>query len=227
MKTLVIFDIDGTLLQTADLHHRLITKILADDGLDVTFQPWPAYPHYTDIGVISELYRHFHQRDLTAEELARYDAAYEAALRDHLSHTEVPEVAGAAALIRDLSDMPDVAVAYATGSLRGMAKVKLGLLGVDADGAALATGGEYLTREEIVTRAAALACADEPLRAVILGDGIWDQRTAAALGLPFVALETGTHVFDDQPVLTVKDFSTLSAEALVALARPVTFSERV
>lgn len=43
MKTLVIFDIDGTLLQTADLHHRLITKILADDGLDVTFQPWPAY----------------------------------------------------------------------------------------------------------------------------------------------------------------------------------------
>src|SRR5690606_17224906 len=158
MKTLVIFDIDGTLLQTADLHHRLITKILADDGLDVTFQPWTAYPHYTDLGVISELYRHFHARALTADELARYDAAYEAALRTHLRHHDVPEVAGASALIRDLTARPDVALAYATGSLRGMARVKLSLLGVDPQTAALSTGGEYLTREEIVTRAAALAC---------------------------------------------------------------------
>lgn len=225
MKTLVIFDIDGTLLQTADLHHRLIIEILSAEGLDVTFQPWPAYPHYTDIGVIAELYRHFRASALPAEDLARFEAAYEGALRDWLAHTNVPEVPGASRLIADLAARGDVALAYATGSLRGMAKVKLGLLGVDAEAAALATGGEYLSREEIVTEAARRAVGDAPVRMVILGDGIWDQKTAENLSIPFVALATGTHAFDGPgPVRVLRDFTDFSADDLIALAQPVTLA---
>lgn len=227
MKTLVLFDIDGTLLQTADLHHRLITEILGALGLDVTFQPWAAYPHYTDLAVLQELYRHFRQSALPAEDLARFERAYAEALRAHLAHSAVPEVAGAARLIAGLQALPDVAVAYATGSLREMAKIKLALLGVDPETAALATGGDYLSREEIVRAAAARAVGNAPVRAVILGDGIWDQKTAHRLGIPFVALETGTHRFDSHTALTIRDFSGLAARDLVALARPVTLSPLV
>ena len=220
MKNLVIFDIDGTLLHTADLHHRIIVRLLQADGMDPTFQPWHAYPHYTDLGVLQVVTRHYRGRDLTAAELARYEDLYADTLRDYLRDGSVPEVQGAAALIRDLADL-GVAVAYATGSLRAMAKIKLGLLGVD-DASTLATGGEHLTREAIVRDAAYRAVGDKPVRAVILGDGIWDQKTAYNLGIPFVALATGTHVFDDQPAAVITDFTQISATDLVALARPIT-----
>ena len=227
MKTLVIFDIDGTLVDSGHLHHDLITRILADDGLDVTFQPWSAYPHYTDLGVLDELFRHYHQRGISADELTRYDELYEAALRAHLAETALLEIPGAAALLADLAQQNGVHIAFATGSLRRMAKLKLARLGLDADTLALATGGEHLTREGIVRAAAALAMGDnaERYRAVILGDGVWDQRTAGNLGIPFVALQTGLHVFDDATALTLRDFSTLTAAHLLSLAQPVDLSE--
>ncbi|QEW23100.1 hypothetical protein LA6_005336 (plasmid) [Paracoccaceae bacterium] len=221
MTVLVVFDVDGTLLDTAGLHHDLATKVLADDGLDVAFQPWGAYRHYTDLGVLDELYNHARGRGITPEELARYDRLYEAALRDHLATNAIGEIAGAGALLEGLFAMEHVAVAFATGSLRRMAGVKLSLLGLDAGDLALATGGEHLTREAIVEDAMAQAMGNEvPERVVILGDGKWDQVAADRLGLAFVALETGAHVFGTGPVETMKDFRTLDAQGLVALAAP-------
>ncbi|AJE48730.1 HAD family hydrolase [Celeribacter indicus] len=221
MTVLVVFDVDGTLLDTAGLHHDLATRVLAGDGLDVTFQPWGAYRHYTDFGVLDELYRHMRGRGITAEELARYDRLYEAALRDHLALRAIGEIAGARALLADLAAMEGVAVAFATGSLRRMAAVKLSLLGLDVEGLALATGGEHLTREAMVEDAMAQAMGNEtPERVVILGDGKWDQVTAERLGLAFVALETGAHVFGPGPVHTITDFMALDGQGLVALAAP-------
>jgi hypothetical protein len=55
---------------------------------------------------------------------------------------------------------------------------------------------------------------------VVLGDGAWDERTAANLAIPFVAVQSGMHVFCEGPVLTVEDFRALSAETLVSLAAP-------
>lgn len=223
MKTLIIFDIDGTLLQSAGLHHDLISAILSADGLDVTFQPWGAYKHYTDIGVLDELYRHARGRPIAADELARYDALCEEALQKHVAVNGLPEISGATTLLTALAGRPDVAIAFATGSLRRMAKLKLSTLGIDADCVALATGGEHLTREDIVRAAVWQAIGDdeESVHKVILGDGLWDQRTAANLGIPFVALETGTHVFGDGPALTLSDFNDLAPEQLLDLALPV------
>lgn len=226
MKTLVIFDIDGTLLQSAGLHHDLISAILLADGLDVTFQPWGAYRHYTDLGVLDELYRHARGRPISAPELSRYDALYEDALQQHVAANGLPEITGAKALLTALAERTEVAVAFATGSLRRMAALKLSTLGIDAEGVALATGGEHLTREDIVRNAVYQVVGDDDacVHKVILGDGVWDQRTAANLGIPFVALETGTHVFDATPALTLFDFTDLRPEDLLGVALPVRLS---
>lgn len=221
MTVLVVFDVDGTLLDTAGLHHDLATRVLAADGLDVTFQPWGAYRHYTDLGVLDELFRHARGRGITPEELARYDRLYEEALTEHLAENEIGEISGAKALLAGLDAMEGVAVAFATGSLRRMAAVKLSLLGLDAERLALATGAEHLTREAMVEDAIAQATGDlTPDRIVILGDGKWDQVAAERLGLAFVALETGAYLFGPGPVHKTRDFTTLDAERLVALAAP-------
>lgn len=225
MKTLMIFDVDGTLLDSAGLHHDLITAVLARDGLDVTFQPWNSYRHYTDLGVLSELFSHAHGRVIGPDELAHYGKAYEAALLDHLASAQLQEIAGAKSLLAALAARDDVAIAFATGSLRRMARVKLGLLGIEADHVALATGGEHLTREDMVRHAALLAGAraGEPVETLILGDGLWDQRAAEALGIRFVALQTGAYVFGEGPALTIPDFRNLQADDLLKLAGPAVF----
>jgi phosphoglycolate phosphatase-like HAD superfamily hydrolase len=221
-QTLVIFDIDGTLLATAGIHHDLIAEVLARDDLDVLFQPWGAYRHYTDRGVIDELIRHALGRPMAEADLERYDEAYRVALVARLGDSPISEIAGAKRLIADLSDMPDVRMCFATGSLRKMAVVKLSLLGVDGNAVALATGSDYLSREEIVVASIRQASGDldGDFDVVILGDGAWDERTAANLAIPFVAVQSGMHVFGEGPVLTVEDFRALSAETLVSLAAP-------
>jgi phosphoglycolate phosphatase-like HAD superfamily hydrolase len=135
----------------------------------------------------------------------------------------IAEIPGAGRLLRELEAEPDVFIAFATGSLRSMAEVKLGLLGVDAATAVLATGSDYITREEIVEAVIeqTRARAGRDLKVVMLGDGIWDERTAVKLGIPFVALETGTHTFSEVPVLKLRDFTALAVADLIALAQPV------
>jgi phosphoglycolate phosphatase-like HAD superfamily hydrolase len=87
----------------------------------------------------------------------------------------------------------------------------------------LATGSDYITREEIVEAVIeqTRARAGRDLKVVMLGDGIWDERTAVKLGIPFVALETGTHTFSEVPVLKLRDFTALAVADLIALAQPV------
>ncbi|WP_411036933.1 HAD family hydrolase [Shinella sp. BYT-45] len=219
----MIFDIDGTLVDTAGLHNRLIGDVLARDGLDLAFKPAAAYAHYTDYCVLDDLYRHNHGRPVSASDLSRYDALYAEALEAWLPGNPLREIAGARTLLKDLAARDDVIVAFATGSLRAMARIKLAFLEVDADRAVLATGSEHLTREAIVHDAAMQAEArfGEACRVVILGDGPWDQRTAQNLALAFVAIESGTHRFGKGPVAVQSDYIGFGAETLIGHASPI------
>jgi phosphoglycolate phosphatase-like HAD superfamily hydrolase len=127
-----------------------------------------------------------------------------------------PEIAGARTLLTALAADARFRVTFATGSMRGAATQKLSQLGVDADVAALVTASDFLTREEIVARAITLAAGSD--RVLALGDGIWDQITAARLGIPFLAIESGSHHFEAGPVHTIPDLSSLTPDALIALA---------
>lgn len=222
-KTLVIFDIDGTLVDTDGLHNRLISDILARDGLDLGFKPSSAYSHYTDYCVLDELFQHNYNRSVSAADISRYDALYAEALEGRLSEGPMQEISGATAFLKELASRDDVAIAFATGSLRAMARIKLAVVGVDGETVALATGSEHLTREAIVHDAVMQAEArfGPARRVVILGDGPWDQRTACNLSLPFVAIESGTYRFGAGPVAVKPNYLGFDAEALLGHAGPI------
>lgn len=224
-ETLVVFDIDGTLLHSDGAHNDLITVVLARHGLDATIKPFGTYTHYTDWCVIDEVHQAMFGAPVSAQLLLELDAEYRAALAEHLEGVEVVEVAGAQRLVEELNALDGVRVAYATGSLRSMAALKLSLIGVDADAEVLSSSSDHYSRDALV-RGAVAAIAEraghDRLDVVVLGDGAWDEKTARQLGIPFVGVTTGSHPFGEDAALVLSDFTALTAAELVALARPWT-----
>ncbi len=162
---------------------------------------WSAAPHVTDSAIAHWLAPAYRGRPPHPDELdahrARFLAHLEAELaRDPAWFAPVP---GATGLLGGLR-AAGWHVALATGGWGASARLTLAAAGLAddlADGGdevPLASADDGLSREAIVRAAAARAGA--PLgawgRVVSVGDGAWDVRTAAALGLPFVGVGAGS-----------------------------------
>jgi phosphoglycolate phosphatase-like HAD superfamily hydrolase len=224
---LVIFDIDGTLVDSTAVHHAALTTALLGIGLDPRSKPWSAFRHYTDSGVLDELYRDVRGVGATAAELARLDTAMHHEFASAALGRPVAEIAGARRLLKEL-DEAGVLFGFATGSMRGAAALKLLTLGLDPQAQILVTASEYLSREDIVRQVLAegdrrLGCS---FNAVLLGDGLWDERVAQSLNMALVGVETGLHVFGSGADLVVPDLTQLTPMSLRAIARPMISSNR-
>jgi phosphoglycolate phosphatase-like HAD superfamily hydrolase len=220
---LVIFDIDGTLVDTTALHHRALTQVLLGLGLDPHSKPWSAYRHYTDSGVIDELYHDSRGVGATAHELAHLDAAMQSEVAAAACDRPIVEIAGARRLLAHLGSCPDVLLGFATGSMRGAAEFKLQALGLTPSAIILSTGSEFFSREHIVRQVLVdgYQRLGREFNAVISGDGVWDERVAHALDIAFVGAETGLHVFGSRANLTVTDWTGLDVDSFRLIARPV------
>ena len=104
---------------------------------------------------------------------------------------------GAAELLRALAADRDCAVAIATGGWRATAAFKLAAAGLSelTGGLPWGTAEDGLSRDEIL--AAALARSKVRYeqtgfsRIVLVGDAVWDVRTARRLGLAFLGVGAG------------------------------------
>jgi phosphoglycolate phosphatase-like HAD superfamily hydrolase len=216
--TLVIFDIDGTLLDSTAVHHATLTDALEHMGFDPHVKPWSVYRHYTDSGVLDELCEDRRGTGATDAELSSLDALMSQAFTARVRATPLVEIPGAKALLADLAATSDIHVCFATGSTRGTAEAKLTALGLDPSVQLMATCSEFISRRQIVESVLkrAILRLGTDCNVVVLGDGVWDKRTAALLGLSFVGVETGLHKFDTG--LIVKDLTQLSPSILRSVA---------
>lgn len=184
----VIFDIDGTLLESAAvddaLYRKAVRTVLGDVQLRPTLHD---YPFVTDTGILQQILA---DNALAAEErlLDEIRSIFVAYLRDHVSaHGPFAEVAGAQEFLRSLRESPSYAVAMATGGWRQSAEFKLLSAGFDLADIPLATADDHHERTTIME--IALDRMGGPFDSVTYyGDGPWDRQACDHLGWEFIAV---------------------------------------
>lgn len=180
---LAIFDIDGTLIDSTIIDTKcFLDAFHGEFGIDASTADPAEILNYTDRGLVIDLIRAFWSRAAEEADIARHRARYLMHLRRDA--TRLAEIAGARAFLRQLEEQ-GWTIALATGAWRESALLKLRLAGFDQD-LPLASCDDFVSREEIVRSAIALGGNQWPV--VLFGDGVWDLRCAANLGLPIVTV---------------------------------------
>lgn len=184
---LAIFDIDGTLIDSNFIDTKcFLDAFHGEFGVDASTVDPAEIAHYTDRGIVVDLIRAFWSRAAEEEDIARHRSRY--MLHLERDATNLAEIAGARAFLAEIESR-GWKIALATGAWRESALLKLRAAGFDAK-FPLASCDEFISREEIVRSAISMAGNGQP-PIVMFGDGVWDVRCAANLGLPIVAVGSG------------------------------------
>jgi beta-phosphoglucomutase-like phosphatase (HAD superfamily) len=192
-RTLVIFDVDGTLIDSMALEAACYGGALrAHLGLAFVDVDWSSYTEATDPGIVAELYRRHRGRPPAPRELAAFHDDFVAGLGAAIAAdpASVAEIPGARRLLARLRAHPEFALAIATGAWRQPILLKLAAAAIAIDGLPFACADDAVERHRIVALAAARA-AGPFARTVLVGDGAWDVAAARALGFGFVGVGHG------------------------------------
>ena len=192
-RGIVIFDVDGTLSRTSEVDDDCwIEAARSILGVESMSTDWSDYSHSTDEAIASDLIRDHdgHSADEVMIHRVRDDFAARIAAALARDSNLFQPVPGAERIFERLA-AAGWSSAIATGGWRRTAEMKLRAAGVPYEGVPAAHADDAHPREEIVriaaTRALRAAGADFE-RAVYVGDGVWDVRAAARLGIGFVGI---------------------------------------
>ncbi|SDY41203.1 Phosphoglycolate phosphatase, HAD superfamily [Thermoactinomyces sp. DSM 45891] len=193
MSLLFVFDIDGTLTESTDLHQRVYLESLRAFGYPKINPDLGAYKHFTDSHIFYENGR-YNQVQVVPDDLVRFERQFHQIYVEYRKHSEIQEIPGAGDFLHHLS-VEGIPFCFATGSLRSAAEDKLAIFsGIDCV-PVLSTATEGETREEIVRSAIEKAKhtyqVDHFERIISIGDGVWDYQTACHLDLLFVGVAQG------------------------------------
>lgn len=184
----VIFDIDGTLLQSDATDDTLYLAAIREVLGDVRLRPsWGMYTQFTAAGILAEILGD-NAIDVTPGTVAAVRDCFVASVGRHVTaRGPFAEVPGARAFVQRLHASSTQRVAYATGGWHGAAQLKLSAAEFPVAGIPLATSDDHADRREIMRLA--LRQLGGPFHSVTYyGDGHWDAEAAKSLGWRFVAV---------------------------------------
>lgn len=192
--TLLIFDVDGTLVQSTDKADSLC---FAGTYKQVYGKPFPTidwrrYPHVTDTTIFRTVIREHFDREAGHEEMFEFETVYVEALRkNRLARPHhFFEIPGARALVHRLLARPDYLLAIATGGWRRSAHVKMQHVGIPSQALLVSGADGKATREAIIGEVLELAHRIESRfqKIVYVGDAVWDVVTTRNLQMNFVGI---------------------------------------
>lgn len=182
----VIFDIDGTLLQSNATDDTLYLAAVRDVLGNVNLRPtWGMYTQFTAAGILAEILND-NAIGAKLETVTAVRDSFITSVRRHVSeHGPFAEIPGARDFVQSLHSSTRHRIAYATGGWHGSAVLKLSISGFPVKGVPLSTSDDHFERHEIMLHA--LRQLDGVFDTITYyGDGHWDAFAAKALGWQFV-----------------------------------------
>lgn len=192
---LVMFDIDGTLVNTGAFEMRLF-KQAVEDVLEITCpDTWEGITHVTGTGIIAELMLKQKEKELSQKDHDRVRDRFIDLIMDELADfpEKCPALAGGIDLYNRLMANDNYKVTVATGTWGPVACFKLATAGYDLDDLIMATGDDHFDRMEIMLLARERAEDKLPEgtgfeSVTYIGDGKWDQLATDGLGWRFIGV---------------------------------------
>lgn len=195
MPKLIIFDIDGTLLNSTNIEDQCYQEAFEElFGKNIAAYKWEDITHVTDWGITEEIFQHEFGQIPTTKDYARMQQVFfeklKAAYQDDPSHfKEVPE---AKDFFEHLHTHPDYCVGIATGSWEKNASFKLKSIGIDPTVFPFGNSDHQKSRSDILQYAFARANSlyEQAFEEIIyFGDGLWDYKTCKELGVKFIGID--------------------------------------
>lgn len=185
---LVMFDIDGTLVEShgfdADCFQAAIQDVL---GISIDTD-WEKYDHATDTGILNQVIDGMTLSEDRELVIASVKRRFIENISDYLNKNGISSLQGAADFLSHLMARKDVKLAIATGGWLESAQLKLRAAGLDTQKIPLASSSDHFKRVEIM-KIAASRCGDFRYESkTYFGDGAWDLKASRVLGYKFIAV---------------------------------------
>lgn len=181
----VIFDIDGTLVDSVAFDARAYVAAVGDVLGNVSLRADWSYGHVTDSGILRQICEE------NRLDVAQYEQSVKARfgelIADHLRREGMcPPIAGAQRLLAELRSTAGCHIGIATGGWRHTAGMKLKHAGYDVEGVPIASSDDGYERIRIMDLCRARLPATRITTYV--GDGEWDRVASERLGWRFIGV---------------------------------------
>lgn len=192
-KTLIIFDIDGTLV----FSNKIDSQCFAETYQAIYKKPFPTidwrkYPHVTDHTIFNTVILEQFNRRATQEEINYFQDHFVGLLETGRKErpADFQAVPYARETVEQLLADDRYAVGIGTGGWRRPACLKLRHVGIPIEPLFLSAADNMETREDITNDAIRQAkeVHDSFDRIVYVGDAIWDVRTTRNLSMDFIGI---------------------------------------
>lgn len=194
--TILLFDIDGTLLLTGGAGRRAFMRAFTEVTGRADACEGFSFAGMTDRSIARRGLENL-ARAVDDDTVAQLFERYLTALADELASTpRYTIMPGVPALLNALAEHSHLAIGLGTGNLRRGAEAKLRHGGLWEHFSFGGFGCDHETRSELLRRgkergAARLGLAPEACRVVVIGDTVRDVDAARAIGAECIGVETG------------------------------------
>jgi len=201
MKTVCLFDIDGTLLDSGGAgQHAMEQALLEAFSVCGPYADIPAAGR-TDKAITTDLFAH-HALPVDEFNWSRFLKAYLEHLPRSLASMRGKILPGVVCLLEELSKRDDVALGLLTGNLEVGAMLKLQHYQIDHHFQFGGYGDSHFDRDDVAKLAYAAATqhlqqALHPDRLWVIGDTPADVKCGRAIGAKVMAVGTGIYTLDE------------------------------